>query len=101
MEKTTKLDIIRKYPGRCIWGTVVAIHEIGRYYVIVESDDTFNREGNRVTERKYHSYLAGEVIGGPSDSLDCALIYCIARRRLGMTQSTDYMAQAAIKLLTT
>ena len=99
IEKTLNLSVIRKYPERFSWGTIVAIHEMGPY-VLVESDDTFNRGPSVVTERHYHCYVNGTNIGRSAISLDEALILCVAFNRLGEGTISDFMAKAALKLLT-
>jgi len=99
IEKTLNLSVIRRQPERFSWGTIVAIHEMGPY-VIVASDDTFNRGSSVVTERHYHCYVNGENIGRSAISLDEALVLCMAFNRLGIGTIADYMAKAAFKLLT-
>jgi hypothetical protein len=99
IEKTLCLEIIRRQPERFSWGTIVAIHEMGPY-AIVASDDTFNRGPSEVTERHYHCYVNGENIGRSAISLDEALILCVAFGRLGEGTISDFMAKAALKLLT-
>lgn len=99
IEKTLDLSVIRRLPNRYSWGSIVKIHDIGRYS-IVESDDTFNRGPHVVVERHYHCYVDGKEIGRAADNVDEALILCVAFGRLGEGTLSDYMAKAALKLLT-
>jgi hypothetical protein len=97
MTTTTNIEILRKRPYLFPFGLIIKIHEIDRY-VIVEAES-----GHKHT---YHSYVMdikfpeGRCLGRSADSLDEALIICMAYDRLGNAQSTDYMANAAFKLLT-
>ncbi len=102
MEETTKLEVIRKTPSRFTWGKIVKIHDVGRY-TIVESDEEKLRGKAmpKATERSFHCYVDGACLGRSAPTLEGALVLCMAHGLLGsLNQSTDYMAQAALKLLT-
>lgn len=105
MEKTTKLEIIRKTPSRFTWGEIVKICDIGRYTIIEAKKDKSLKPRRGETapkeeERSFHCYVDGECLGRSVDTLEGALVLCMAFGLLGSSQATDYMAQAALKLLT-
>lgn len=102
MAKTTDLEVIRKTPSMFTWGVVQDIYDVGPY-TVVEACRPSHTVGEAVssTPRKdFHCYVDGKSLSRSAPTLESALIICFAFKLLGKEQQTDYMAQAAYKLLT-
>lgn len=96
---TSDLEKVRKNPECFLFGKVVEIHDFHRY-TIVESDYVVKDGPNQIVRREFRCYVNGKLLRCAAKDLDQALIICIAFANLGNAESTDYMAQAAYKLLT-
>jgi hypothetical protein len=94
--QTFDLKVVRKNPHLFIWGKVIKIHDIGKYTLI----EAQGKKELLQTKLEYHCYLKGIYLGRCEGSLDKALLLCIAFGRLGYGQSTEYMVDAALKILT-
>lgn len=98
MEKTTELAVIRKDPSLFTWGIIHNIYDVGPY-TVVEALSKRQRE-ELVGKTHFHCYVDGASLSRSAPTLESALLVCFAFKLLGKEQQTDYMAQAAFKLLT-
>ncbi|KKL75033.1 hypothetical protein LCGC14_2058890 [marine sediment metagenome] len=78
------------------WGLVIDIHEVGEY-AVVESHPWKVEGGIGSTgevdfdKRRYHYYTDGKDCSRSTDSLDGALVGCIAFKREGLnSQAAQY-----------
>lgn len=90
--KTTDLDIVRKERSRFTWGTVLEVHDVGRY-TIIEYRQRDNEEAIF-----FHVYVDGKSTSNSTTSLDGALLIAIAMSNLEPNEAR-YMAMGASKLL--
>ena len=86
MEKTTDLEKLRQGEG-FTWGELIKIHSIGEYNIVEYYE--WERDGIRVLtgkptqEKGYSCYVDGHSIGQGTDSLDSAIVICIAYKHDG------------------
>ena len=82
MKRVSGLEEARKYPGRYIWGPVVAFHKIGRYDFIEHR--VRKVEGITITYElepditEFSIFVDGRSIGQGADTLERAIVTAIA-----------------------
>ena len=98
--RTTDLNLLR-LGDPFTWGTLVKIHDIGRYsfveykaYEFIESQST----GKFEEQSSFSVYVDGEATSSSCKSLEHALLYAIAYGKLEVN-AARWMAMAAVKLM--
>ena len=81
---TTDLDKL-KNGEKFTWGNVIAFHNVGPYD-IVEYDKIMHGEN---TGRAFHIYIDGKSQSRGYDSLDAALVGCVAINNDGLNTKAD------------
>lgn len=93
IERTTDLQRI-KNGNEFTWGYLLAIHEIGEYYIVeyhpweVSEHRVLVGSANE-NETLYSGYFNGRSIGQSFESLDAALAGCIAYKHEGANHRAD------------
>ena len=82
--ETTDLQEL-KNGEKFTWGNLIAIHTIGQYD-IVEYDCIYRGEN---TGRRFHIYIDGKSQSRAYQSMDAALVGCIAVKADGLNTKAD------------
>ena len=91
MERTTDLEVIRRYPRRFTWGPVTAMHDVGRYSLL-EFEDAEGR-------RAWHVYVDGKDTHRSGSTLESAMLTAIAFSKFENKNVADERARCAAVLL--
>jgi hypothetical protein len=94
---TTDLEQLRN-GASYTWGSLIKIHDIGRYS-IVEYKPRKIGISDRIQEVGFGCYVDGEKLSTSSNTLEGALILCIAQGSIKETNEARHMAYAAYKVL--
>ena len=94
MERTTDIKELRNKNARFTWGTITNVQEIGRYCIVeyhpwkVKGIEVLvgDRDENTL---EYHCYVDDRDTCQSVDSLDAALVACIAYKHEGANHRAD------------
>jgi hypothetical protein len=98
MNTTTDLVTIKERPDLFTWGQILKLHTVGDFTVVEYLDRKVLSFPQRTL---FHAYHKHNDLHSSHESLEAALIYCIARKKIDNPNDARYMAMAAAKLLET
>lgn len=95
-KETTDLDLLRK-GARYTWGIIKEIHDIGQYSIVEYKPRPIG--SGTPKEVGFGCYVDGKCLNTSSNTLEGALIICIAHGKDVRPDYANSMAHAASKLL--